>query len=53
MGRKIVDTTLLSDSYYLLTQTPGNKEKSNYWLKELQDKVNADWNTRPNRANIE
>lgn len=53
MGRKIVDTTLLSDSYYLLTQTPGNKEKSNYWLKELQDKVNADWNVRPNRVNIE
>lgn len=53
MGHRIVDTTLLSDSYYLLTQTPGNKDKSNYWLKELQDKVNADWNTRPNRASIE
>lgn len=53
MGRKVVDTTFLSDSYYLLSQTPGNKEKSNYWLKELQDKVIADWNTRPNRADIE
>lgn len=53
MGRKVVNTTYTSDSYYLLSQTPGNMKKDNYWLKELQDKVNADWRFRPNRVDIE
>lgn len=53
MGRKVVNTTYTSDSYYLLSQTPGNMQKDNYWLKELQDKVNADWRFRPNRVDIE
>ena len=36
---KIVDTTDIVDTTYLLSQTPKNFVKDNYWLKELQDKV--------------
>lgn len=50
---KMVDTTNIVDTTYLLSQTPKNLVKDNYWLKELQDKVDADWRLRPNRVDIE
>ena len=34
--------------YY--TQTPGNYDIDNYYLRELQDKVDAEWALRPNRV---
>lgn len=37
--------------YY--TQTPGNYNIDNYYLRELQDKVDAEWDYRPNRVQVE
>lgn len=34
-------------------QTPGNYDINNYYLRELQDKVDAEWNYRPNRILVE
>lgn len=53
MARKVVDITRSANKYDLLSQTPENYSKDNYFLKELQEKVNADWEYRPNRALIE
>lgn len=39
--------------YDILSQTPANYSKDNYFLNELQEKVLADWDYRPNRADIE
>ena len=50
---KVIDSTYTVDSRYLLSQTPPNIVKDNYFLYELQDKINADWDYRPNRAVIE
>lgn len=50
---KVINTTNVVDSSYLLSQTPPNYSKDNYWLNELQEKVNADWEFRPNRVDIE
>lgn len=36
-----------------LSQTPKNFSVDNYFLKELQDKVDASWNLRPNHVDIE
>lgn len=36
-----------------LSQTPKNFSKDNYFLKEIQDKVDASWTLRPNRVDIE
>lgn len=51
--RKSVNTTNIADTRYLLSQTPPNYVKNNYYLHELQHKVDADWEYRPNRADIE
>ena len=51
--RKSVNTTNIADTRYLLSQTPPNYVKDNYYLHELQHKVDADWKYRPNRADIE
>lgn len=53
MARKIKDITHSSSQYDMLSQTPKNYDKSNYYLKTLQDKVNADWRFRPNRVDVE
>ena len=53
MSRKIVNTTKFPSNYDILSQTPKNYSNNNYFLKELQDKVNAEWNFRPNRVDIE
>lgn len=50
---KVYDTSGKVDTYYLLTQTPKNFVKDNYYLRELQEKVWADWEHRPNRVDIE
>lgn len=53
MARKIKDITHSSSQYDMLSQTPKNYNKSNYYLKTLQDKVDADWRFRPNRIDAE
>lgn len=53
MARKVTDTTMIADDSYLLSQTPANYNAQNFYLKELQDKVNAEWRFRPNRVDIE
>ena len=42
MAHKIVDVTKSANSYDILSQTPKNYDKNNYFLKELQHKVNAE-----------
>ena len=49
----IMDNSNVKDPYYLITQTPPNLVKDNYYLHELQEKVDADWEYRPNRVQIE
>lgn len=53
MARKIIDITDSASLYDILSQTPKNYNKNNYFLKELQDKVDAEWRFRPNRVDIE
>ena len=53
MARKVTDTTMIADDSYLLSQTPSNYDKDNFYLKELQDKINYEWRFRPNRVNVE
>jgi len=53
MARKIIDITHSASQYDILSQTPKNYNKNNYFLKELQDKVDADWDLLPNRADVE
>ena len=53
MARKIKDITHSSSQYDMLSQTPKNYNESNYYLKTLQDKVNADWRFRSNRIDVE
>ncbi|MBO7732392.1 MAG: hypothetical protein J6S67_07560 [Methanobrevibacter sp.] len=53
MARKVINTTHAANRYDILSQTPKNYNKDNYFLKELQEKVNADWPYRPNRVDIE
>ena len=52
MGR-VIDTTNQPTTYELKTQTPKNYSLDNYFLNELQEKVWADWEYRPNRADVE
>ena len=53
MSRKVINITHSANKYDILSQTPKNYDKDNYFLKELQDKVNAEWNYRPNRVDVE
>lgn len=43
----------IKDVRYLLSQTPPNFIEQNYYLNEMQMKVDADWPYRPNRKVIE
>lgn len=52
MGR-IVDTTNIPTPYELITQTPKNFTKENYYINELQEKIWQDWEYRPNRVDVE
>lgn len=53
MSRKVIDLVHSATRYDILSQTPKNYNKDNYFLKELQDKVNAEWAYRPNRVDVE
>ena len=53
MTRVVINTTHRPNRYDILSQTPKNYDKDNYFIKELQDKVNAEWVYRPNRVDIE
>lgn len=53
MAHKVINITDWPNKYDLLTQTPDNYNIDNYYLKELQEKVLADWRYRPNRVQIE
>jgi hypothetical protein len=53
MSRKVVNLTHSANKYDILSQTPKNYDKDNYFLKELQEKVSEDWRYRPNRVDVE
>jgi len=60
MARKVkrIGTSAGSDmithtSYDYYSQTPGDYSIDNYYLRELQDKIDADWDLQPNRVKIE
>lgn len=42
-----------TESYNMISQTPKNYSKYNYYLHTLQDKIDADWKYRPNRVDVE
>lgn len=44
MANKVIDISNapVDNVYSMLSQTPGNYEKRNFFLKTYQDKVNAD-----------
>lgn len=50
---KVYDSSKGRNPYYMISQTPRNHVPENYWLKELQDKIDADWDYRANRFLIE
>ena len=50
---KIIDTTFARNPYNLISQTPPNLKKDNYYMHTLQDKVDADWEYRPNKVDVE
>lgn len=50
---KIIKSTFVNNPYNLISQTPPNLPKDNYYLHTLQDKVDADWEYRPNRVDVE
>lgn len=53
MSRKVINITHSATKYDILSQTPKNYDKDNYFLKELQDKVDYEWEYRPNRVDVE
>ena len=53
MSRKVTNTIPMAGDSYLLSQTPPDYDTRNFYLKELQDKVNAEWRFRPNRVGVE
>lgn len=53
MSRKVINITHSANKYDILSQTPKNYHKDNYFLRELQDKVDAEWDYRPNRVDVE
>lgn len=50
---KVYDTTNSTLSYNLVSQTPKNFKKDNYYLHSMQDKIDYDWEYRPNRVDVE
>lgn len=54
MARKVSNISSASTQpNFLLSQTPKNYDKNNFYIKELQDKVNAEWPYRPNRVDVQ
>lgn len=42
MARKVTDISIRPTEYTVLSQTPGNYDKQNFFLKELQQKVDRE-----------
>lgn len=53
MAHKIKDLTRSAVRYDDFYETPKNYDKNNYYLEQLQNKINAEWGYRPNRVDIE
>ena len=53
MARKVTDISHGASLRDLLSQTPKNYDERNYFLKELQEKIDAEWRYRPNRVDVE
>lgn len=53
MARKVTNISDTVDNYVRLSQTPKDYDKDNFFIKELQDKVNAEWRYRFNRVNVQ
>lgn len=53
MSRKVINITHSATKYDILSQTPKNYNKDNYFLNELQHKVDIEWAYRPNRVDVE
>jgi len=53
MANKVYNITDTPDLYDILSKTPKNFDTENYFLKELQHKVNSSWCYRPNRVDVE
>lgn len=50
---KVYDISKGKNSSYLLSQTPNNYSKEDYWVKELQLRSDSEWKYHPNRVLIE
>lgn len=50
---KVVNTTGIVDTTYLLSQTPKNEVPENYYLRTTQQYIDAMWRYRPNRVDVE
>lgn len=48
--KKLTHSAVRCDDF---SETPKNYSKDNYYLQQLQDKINAEWGYRPNRVDIE
>lgn len=53
MARKVSSITSGDSTYDALSQTPPNYDTENFFIKELQDKVDAEWPYRANRVDVE
>lgn len=54
MPSKVIDISKGNvSSYEMLSQTPKNRAESNFFLKELQDKYDAEWKYAPNVVDVE
>lgn len=49
----VMNSSDIIDTTYLSSQTPPTFDDRNYYLRSLQDKIDADWDYRPNRAIVE
>lgn len=55
MANKVIELGDLPmhDSFWSLSQTPKNYDESNFYIRTLQQKVDAEWPYRPNVVDIE
>lgn len=54
MANKVTDISKSSArSYETISKTPKNRNHDNFFLKELQDKYNAEWQYAPNVVTVE
>lgn len=54
MAHKVTDISKLGEPRYtMISQTPKDRSQKNWFLKELQDKYDAEWRYAPNVVTIE